>query len=33
MTIAQNAQKDFLLNFTDVTTAAVTIYSMGSVTF
>ena len=33
MTIAQNAQKDFLVNFTDVTTTAVTIYSMGSVTF
>jgi hypothetical protein len=33
MTIAQNAQKDFLVNFTDVSTAAVTIYSMGSTTF
>jgi len=33
MTIAQNAQKDFLVTFTDVGTAAVTIYSMGSVTF
>ena len=33
MTIAQNAQKDFFVNFTDVTTAAVTIYSMGSTTF
>ena len=33
MTIAQNAQKSFLVTFTDVSTAAVTIYSMGSVTF
>jgi len=33
MTIAQNAQKDFFVNFTNVTTAAVTIYSMGSTTF
>jgi len=33
MTIAQNAQKDFLLTFTNVGTAAVTVYSMGSVTF
>ena len=35
MTIAQNAQKEFLINFTNVTSAseAATIYSMGSVTF
>jgi hypothetical protein len=35
MTIAQNAQKEFLINFTNVTSAseAVTIYSMGSTTF
>jgi hypothetical protein len=33
MTIAQNEQKSFLVTFTNVGTAAVTIYSMGSVTF